>query len=128
MTARASAATSRSPTPARRRRRRAPTQQQVDDGQRAVRAPTSRTRPTSCSPATRQFVAAYKAGDDDAGARALPAARVHWERIEPVAESFGDLDPEMDLREADLEQGQKWTGWHRIEKDLWPPSRRLHRR
>ena len=54
-------------------------------------------------------------------ARALyPRARVHWERIETVAESFGDLDPKMDLREADLEPGQKWTGWHRIEKDLWP--------
>jgi iron uptake system component EfeO len=26
----------------------------------------------------------------------------------------------MDLREADLEEGQTWTGWHRIEKDLWP--------
>ncbi len=26
----------------------------------------------------------------------------------------------MDAREADLEPGQKWTGWHRIEKDLWP--------
>ena len=47
---------------------------------------------------------------------------MHWERIEPVAESFGDLDPKMDLREADLEEGQKWTGWHKIEKDLWPPS------
>lgn len=71
---------------------------------------------------TKQFVAAYKAGDD-AKARALYAStRVHWERIEPVAESFGDLDPRMDLREADLEQGQKWTGWHRIEKDLWPPK------
>ena len=46
---------------------------------------------------------------------------MHWERIEPVAESFGDLDPRMDAREADLEAGQKWTGWHRIEKDLWPP-------
>jgi iron uptake system component EfeO len=70
---------------------------------------------------TRRFVAAYKAGDD-AEARALYApTRVHWERIEPVAESFGDLDPRMDLREADLEQGQGWTGWHRIEKDLWPP-------
>ena len=46
---------------------------------------------------------------------------MHWERIEPVAESFGDLDPRMDAREADLEEGQKWTGWHRIEKDLWPP-------
>jgi iron uptake system component EfeO len=45
---------------------------------------------------------------------------VHWERIETVAESFGDLDPKMDLREADLEPGQDWTGWHRMEKDLWP--------
>jgi iron uptake system component EfeO len=71
---------------------------------------------------TRQFVAAYKAGDD-AKARSLYAAtRVHWERIEPVAESFGDLDPKMDAREADLEEGQKWTGWHRLEKDLWPPK------
>ncbi len=46
----------------------------------------------------------------------------YWERIETVAESFGDLDPKMDLREADLEEGQRWTGWHRIEKDLWPPA------
>jgi iron uptake system component EfeO len=70
---------------------------------------------------TTEFVTAYKAGDD-AKARALyPVARMHWERIEPVAESFGDLDPKMDLREADLEEGQRWTGWHRIEKDLWPP-------
>jgi iron uptake system component EfeO len=70
---------------------------------------------------TKRFVAAYQAGDD-AKARALyPTVRVHWERIEPVAESFGDLDPKMDAREADLEAGQKWTGWHRLEKDLWPP-------
>ena len=69
---------------------------------------------------TEAFVAAYKAGDD-AKARALyPVARTHWERVEPVAESFGDLDPKTDLREADLESGQRWTGWHRIEKDLWP--------
>ena len=69
---------------------------------------------------TQEFVDLYKAGDDEA-ARALYAdARVHWERIETVAESFGDLDPRMDAREADLEPGQKWTGWHLIEKDLWP--------
>ncbi|WP_347232605.1 EfeM/EfeO family lipoprotein [Cryobacterium sp. Hh11] len=37
-----------------------------------------------------------------------------------MAESFGDLDPKLDLREADLEAGQNWTGWHAIEKDLWP--------
>ncbi len=71
---------------------------------------------------TKEFVAAYKAGNDDRARQLYPRVRVHWERIEPVAESFGDLDPRMDLREADLEEGQKWTGWHLLEKDLWPPE------
>lgn len=69
---------------------------------------------------TEEFVALYEAGDDDEARALYPVARTHWERIETVAESFGDLDPQMDLREADLEPGQEWTGWHRIEKDLWP--------
>ena len=69
---------------------------------------------------TQQFVTLYEAGDDDAARTLYPQARTHWERIETVAESFGDLDPKMDLREADLEPGQRWTGWHLIEKDLWP--------
>jgi iron uptake system component EfeO len=69
---------------------------------------------------TAKFVAAYKAGNDDQARALYPVARMHWERIETVAESFGDLDPKLDLREADLEPGQKWTGWHRLEKDLWP--------
>ena len=60
-------------------------------------------------------------------ARSTRPARVHWERIETVAESFGDLDPKVDLREADLEKGQKWTGWHRIEKDLWPARAKGYR-
>jgi iron uptake system component EfeO len=71
---------------------------------------------------TKTFVAAYEAGDT-AKARALfPATRAHYERIEPTAESFGDLDPALDLREKDLASGEKWVGWHRIEKDLWPTS------
>ncbi|WP_243057126.1 iron uptake system protein EfeO [Nocardioides sp. SR21] len=69
---------------------------------------------------TEEFVELYKNGDDDAARALYPEARTHWERIETVAESFGDLDPKMDAREADLEEGQKWTGWHLIEKDLWP--------
>ena len=69
---------------------------------------------------TKQFVDLYENGDDDAARALYPEARTHWERIETVAESFGDLDPKMDLREADVEPGAKWTGWHRIEKDLWP--------
>jgi iron uptake system component EfeO len=69
---------------------------------------------------TQEFVDLYKAGNDEAARALYPEARTHWERIETVAESFGDLDPRMDAREADLEPGQKWTGWHLIEKDLWP--------
>jgi iron uptake system component EfeO len=71
---------------------------------------------------TTAFVTAYKAGEDQKARALYPVARQPWERIEPVAESFGDLDPKIDLREADLGAGQEWTGWHRIEKDLWPPA------
>lgn len=71
---------------------------------------------------TKAFAAAFAAGDA-AKARSLYAdTRMHWERIEPVAESFGDLDPKLDLREADLEPGEKWTGWHRAEKELFAPA------
>ena len=70
-------------------------------------------------PLVQGFAAAVKAGDV-AKAKALYApSREPWERIEPVAEAFGDIDPEVDLREADLAPGQSWTGWHRIEKSLW---------
>jgi len=71
---------------------------------------------------TTTFLDAYRAGDDET-ARALYApTRAAYERIEPVAESFGDLDPKIDFREADVEEGTEWTGWHRIEKDLWQPA------
>jgi iron uptake system component EfeO len=72
--------------------------------------------------ATAAFAAAYTSGDDAAARAQYPAARGHYERIEPTAEQFGDIDPALDLREADVETGQLWTGWHRIEKDLWPPA------
>jgi len=71
---------------------------------------------------TKEFADAYKSGDDDKARALYATTRMHWEGIEPVAESFGDLDPRTDAREADLEPGQVWTGWHRIEKDLWPPA------
>jgi len=68
---------------------------------------------------TTDFVAAVKAGDVEAAKAAYPEARTHWERIEPVAEVFADLDPALDARENDVEPGAEWTGWHRIEKALW---------
>lgn len=71
---------------------------------------------------TKDFAAAYAAGDTATARQLYAATRMHWERIEPVAESFGDLDPKLDAREADLAAGEEWTGWHRAEKDLFPPA------
>ncbi len=70
-------------------------------------------------PLVQGFVAAVKAGDVEQAKALYAPSRRPWEAVEPVAESFGDLDPKVDLREADLEPGQEWTGWHRIEKALW---------
>jgi iron uptake system component EfeO len=68
---------------------------------------------------TTAFVDAVKAGDVE-GAKALfPVSRTYWERIEPVAEIFGDLDPRIDGREGDQAEGEDFTGFHRIEKALW---------
>ena len=71
---------------------------------------------------TTTFAAAFAAGDSATARKLYASTRMHWERIEPVAESFGDLDPKLDLREADLEPGEAWTGWHRAEKDLFRPA------
>ncbi len=68
---------------------------------------------------TREFVAAVKAGDVAKAKALYPLARTHWERIEPVAESFGDLDPRIDGREDVVDEGLAFTGYHRLEKDLW---------
>jgi iron uptake system component EfeO len=68
---------------------------------------------------TREFVAAVKANDAELAKSLYASTRVFWERIEPVAESFGDLDPKMDAREGDLDPGVAWTGWHNLEKQLW---------
>ncbi|MFF4485490.1 iron uptake system protein EfeO [Streptomyces sp. NPDC001544] len=65
------------------------------------------------------FVKAVKDGDLEAAKKAYAPSRLGWERTEPVAESFGDIDPKVDIREDGLESGQKWTGWHRLEKALW---------
>lgn len=70
----------------------------------------------------KEFLDAYVAGDDDKARELFAASRTPWERIETVAEAFGDLDPAMDLREVDVPEGDEWTGWHVIEKDLWPPA------
>ena len=68
---------------------------------------------------TEEFVNAVKGKKVDEAKKLFPVARIYWERIEPVAESFGDIDPKIDNREDGVEPGQKFTGFHRLEKDLW---------
>ncbi|MCP9954669.1 iron uptake system protein EfeO [Actinomadura madurae] len=70
---------------------------------------------------TRTFVDAVKAGDVPKAKELYAPSRVGWETIEPVAEKFGDIDPKVDAREADLKPEEKkdWSGWHLLEKALW---------
>ncbi|MEV7182176.1 iron uptake system protein EfeO [Kitasatospora sp. NPDC093679] len=70
-------------------------------------------------PVVTQFAEAVKAGDAEKAKSLFAASRVGWERTEPIAESFGDIDPKTDTREDGLEAGQQWTGWHKLEKSLW---------
>lgn len=70
-------------------------------------------------PKAKAFTDAVAAGDLAAAKKVYADSRLGWERTEPVAESFGDIDPKVDVRADGLEDGQKWTGWHRLEKALW---------
>ncbi|NQX29362.1 peptidase M75 family protein [Microbacteriaceae bacterium VKM Ac-2854] len=74
-------------------------------------------------PAVQTFVTAYESGDDETARSLFAITRSYYERIEPTAEAFGDLDPKIDYREVDaVAEGLDWTGFHRIEKDLWVPA------
>ena len=69
-----------------------------------------------------EFVAAVKAGDSDKAKKLFPVVRRPYERIEPIAELFADLDKAIDSRADDHEKGEKdpaFTGFHRIEYGLW---------
>jgi iron uptake system component EfeO len=64
------------------------------------------------------FAAAVKAGDLAKSRSLFASSRYHYETIEPIAESFGDLDPAIDAREGDVPDAE-WTGFHKIEKSLF---------
>jgi iron uptake system component EfeO len=67
---------------------------------------------------TKPFVAAVVAGNVARAKSLYPAPRINYERIEPVAETFGDLDPRIDARANDV-PASEFGGFHRIEKALW---------
>ena len=71
---------------------------------------------------TRAFTEAVKAGKLAEAQKLYAPTRQHYERIEPVAELFNDLDGSMDSREDDFEKKAEdpaFTGFHRIEKGLF---------
>jgi iron uptake system component EfeO len=67
---------------------------------------------------TTPFVAAVERGDIALAKELSAAARVPYEHIEPVAETFGDLDPRIDARVNDVPAAH-WGGFHRIERARW---------
>ena len=48
-----------------------------------------------------------KADDMDKAKELYPKVRMYYERSEPVAEAFGDLDPKIDARLADMKEEKK---------------------
>ena len=68
------------------------------------------------------FTTAVDAGDLAAAKAAYGPSRVPWERVEPIAELFADLDPKIDAREDDYQAGvddPEFTGYHKIEQLLY---------
>ncbi|MGY8810587.1 MAG: iron uptake system protein EfeO [Pseudomonadales bacterium] len=71
---------------------------------------------------SREFTDAIKAGDLAKAQELYAPSRVFYERIEPIAELFADLDASIDAREDDYEKGVKdpvFTGFHRLEYGLF---------
>ena len=71
---------------------------------------------------TTAFVEAVKAGRTEDAKAMFADMRTHYERIEPIAELFNELDPAIDARAdafKDKEQDPGFGGFHRIEHALW---------
>ncbi|MFD3249724.1 iron uptake system protein EfeO [Rahnella aquatilis] len=71
---------------------------------------------------TKAFTDAVKKGDLAKAQSLYASTRVYYERIEPIAELFSDLDGSIDAREDDFEkkaEDPNFTGFHRLEKILF---------
>jgi iron uptake system component EfeO len=71
---------------------------------------------------TKTLVEAVKAGDIEAAKAAYAPAHLHYERIEPIAELFNDLDGSMDSRADDFAKkadDPDFLGFHRLEKGIY---------
>jgi len=72
---------------------------------------------------TEKFAETIKAGNLEEAKKQYPLIRMAYERSEPIAESFGELDVNIDFRLADYLEEKKtedgWRGFHKIEKIMW---------
>lgn len=72
---------------------------------------------------TEKFALDLKEGKIAEAKAEYPIIRMSYERSEPIAESFGELDVNIDFRLADYMEENKteegWRGFHKIEKILW---------
>lgn len=71
---------------------------------------------------TRAFTAAVKGGDIEKAKSLFASTRTSYEKIEPIAELFSDLDSSIDSRADDHEKAEQdpgFGGFHRIEYALW---------
>lgn len=78
---------------------------------------------------TQAFVAAVKAGEIDKAKALFAPTRLSYEKIEPVAELFADLDAPIDARADDYEKAEAdpaFTGFHRLEYALWVEGKTDH--
>ena len=72
---------------------------------------------------TETFRDTLKAGNLAEAKKQYPLIRMSYERSEPLAESFTELDERIDIRLVDYKKDKQteegWRGFHRIERILW---------
>ena len=70
-----------------------------------------------------KFAEVLKSGNLDEAKKMYPLIRMAYERSEPIAESFGESDVNIDFRLVDFKEEynteEGWRGFHRIEQILW---------
>ncbi len=72
---------------------------------------------------TETFRDTLKAGNIEEAKKQYPLIRMSYERSEPLAESFSELDERIDSRLVDYKKDNQteegWRGFHKIEQILW---------
>jgi iron uptake system component EfeO len=76
---------------------------------------------TTLRDTTAQLADAFVTGAPEAQ-QLYRETRAVWTSLGPAVQQFPELLPALDARESDLVAGERLSGWHAIERDLWPPS------